>query len=109
MFLIRRALVLAALAAPMAALAATPRDAPAGTILVTCTNPASGATWQLRIDLWHATVDANPAEIGAHEISWHDAKEGGNDTLDRRSGALTIIVASSTGGFIREDRCRLPP
>ncbi len=77
--------------------------------LITCTNPASGATWQISIDYDRATVDANPARVSDAEISWHDAKDGGNYTLDRHSGALTVIVASSTGGYFLHDHCRLPP
>lgn len=76
---------------------------------ITCTNPASGATWRIRIDYDRARVDSNPARIGETEISWHDAKDGGNYTLDRRSGRLTVIMASSTGGYFLHDRCRLPP
>ena len=76
---------------------------------ITCTNPASGATWQISIDYDRATVDANPARISDAEISWRDAKDRWNYTLDRRSGALTVIVASSTGGYFLHDHCRLPP
>jgi hypothetical protein len=76
---------------------------------VTCTNPYSGATWQISIDFDRATVDANPARVSEVEISWHDAKDGGNYTLDRRSGNLTVVVASSTGGYFLHDHCRLPP
>jgi len=52
-------------------------------------------------------VDANPAQISDAKIWWHDAKDGGNYTLDRKSGDLTVIVASSTGGYFIYDRCRL--
>jgi hypothetical protein len=74
---------------------------------VTCTNPASGAQWQITIDYDKATVDANPAHIGTTEISWHDAKDGGNYTLDRSSGKLTVVIASSTGGYFLYDQCQL--
>lgn len=77
--------------------------------VITCTNPASGATWQISIDYDRATVDANPASISDAEISWRDAKDRWNYTLDRRSGALTVIVASSTGGYFLHDHCQLPP
>ena len=102
---------LAAAIAALTCVAAAPIDgqprqnAPA----ITCTNPASGATWQISIDLDRATVDANPARISDAEISWRDAKDGDNYTLDRRSGELTVIVASSTGGYFLHDHCRLPP
>jgi hypothetical protein len=76
---------------------------------ITCTNPASGATWQISIDFDRATVDANPARVSDDEISWRDAKDGWHYTLDRHSGALTVTVASSTGGYFLHDHCRLPP
>jgi hypothetical protein len=79
----------------------------AGDTAITCTNPASGASWQIRIDYDRVTVDANPAHISDTKISWHDAKDGGNYTLDRASGNLTVIVASSTGGYFLYDRCEL--
>jgi hypothetical protein len=74
---------------------------------ITCTNPASGTSWQITIDYRNATVDANPAAITATAISWFDPKDGGNYTLDRKSGALTASVASSTGGYFRHGRCTL--
>ena len=54
-------------------------------------------------------MDSNPARISDAKISWHDAKDGGNYTLDRNSGKLTVIVASSTGGYFLYDHCRLKP
>jgi hypothetical protein len=77
--------------------------------VIACTNPANGWTWQISIDYDRATVDANPAQVSEAEISWHDARDGGNYTLDRRSGELTVIVASSTGGYFLHDHCGLPP
>jgi hypothetical protein len=74
---------------------------------ITCTNPASGATWQIRIDYDRNTVDSNRARIGAGEITWHDANDNGNYTLDRKTGNLTSIVASSTGGAFFYARCKL--
>jgi len=76
-------------------------------ISVTSTNPHSGVTWQIRIDYDHGTVDANPARISDSEISWRDRADGANYTLDRKSGNLTVIIASSTGGFFLHDRCKL--
>jgi hypothetical protein len=95
---------IAALALGMA-VAAVAGD-PHGESAITCTNPASGASWQIRIDYDRSTVDSNPAKIGDTKISWHDAADGGNYTLDRKSGNLTVIVASSTGGYFLYDRCR---
>lgn len=74
---------------------------------VTCTNPASGAHWQIRIDYERSTVDSYPASITEAKISWRDASDGGNYTLDRKSGNLTVVIASSTGGYFLFDRCKL--
>jgi hypothetical protein len=93
-------------AAGLAAIAVS-GEAQHGETAITCTNPVSGTSWQIRIDYDQSTVDSNPARIRDATISWHDAKDGGNYTLDRRSGNLTVIVASSTGGSFLYDRCRL--
>jgi len=74
---------------------------------VTCTNPASGAQWQIRVDYERRTVDSYPARISEASISWRDASDGGNYTLDRKSGNLTVVIASSTGGYFLYDRCKL--
>ena len=74
---------------------------------VTCVNPASGAHWQIRIDYDRRTVDSNSASISAGEISWRDASDGDNYTLDRRSGELTMVAASSTGGYFLHHHCDL--
>jgi hypothetical protein len=95
----------AALAAGAVWSAAPAARAEARPVAITCTNPSSGAHWQIAIDYEGRTVDANPARISEREISWHDAKDGGNYTLDRKSGALTVIVASSTGGYFLHDQC----
>jgi hypothetical protein len=99
------------LAAGIASLAAgsptTGGAAQAPETAITCTNPASGASWQIAIDFDKGTVDANPAKITGAKISWFDPSDGGNYTLDRKSGDLTAIVASSTGGYFRHGRCSL--
>jgi hypothetical protein len=74
---------------------------------MTCTNPASGAKWQIRVDYDRKTVDSNQARIGEAEITWHDVNDNGNYTLDRKTGNLTMIVASSTGGAFFYARCGL--
>jgi len=102
----RQAAGLAALAASVAFSAASFGAGPDGATL-TCTNAASGASWQIRIDYGKATVDSYPARIGDAKISWHDAADGGNYTLDRASGNLTAVVASSTGGYFLHHHCRL--
>jgi hypothetical protein len=76
-------------------------------IAITCSNPVGGASWQIRIDYRKATVDSHPATITGAEVSWFDPKDGGNYTLDRKSGGLTATVASSTGGYFRRGRCSL--
>jgi hypothetical protein len=78
-----------------------------GETAITCANPASGATWRIRIDYDNRAVDSNPARISDTQISWYDATDGGNYTLDRKSGKLTVIVASSTGGYFIHDSCSL--
>jgi hypothetical protein len=103
---------LAALAISMAALAindtAQGGETPiSGETPITCTNPVSGASWQIKIDYDKRTVDSNPASISDVEISWHDPADGGNYTLDRESGKLTVIIASSTAGHFLYDQCRL--
>jgi hypothetical protein len=102
--------VLAAAIAGLAAGLAVPTsngDAQEIATAITCTNPASGVSWQIMIDYRKATVDSNPAKIKEAEISWFDPKDGGNYTLDRKSGNLTASVASSTGGYFRHGRCSL--
>ena len=82
-------------------------EAPAGEVAVTCTNPFSGASWRIAIDYDRGTVDSNPARISEGEFSWRDAKDGWNNTLDRKSGKLTVILASATGGNFLYDHCSL--
>jgi hypothetical protein len=77
-----------------------------GEALITCTNQSSGATWQVKVDYDHATADSYPARISDTQISWKDASDGGNYTLDRKSGELTVIFASSTGGYFLHHRCK---
>jgi hypothetical protein len=109
--LVRLEVLTRSLAAGIAALAVSTAvcavETQHGETAITCTNPVSGATWQIRIDYDRGTVDSNPARISDATISWHDATDGGNYTLDRKSGNLTVIVASSTGGFFLYDRCKL--
>jgi hypothetical protein len=82
-------------------------DAQESKTAITCTNPTSGTSWQIAIDFDRATVDSNQAEITDAKIAWFDPADGSNYTLDRKSGALTAIVASSTGGYFRHGRCSL--
>jgi hypothetical protein len=96
----------AALAAGLAVVAIAAEAQPS-VAAITCTNPASGASWLISIDYDKSTVDSNPARISDAKISWRSAQDLGNYTLDRKSGDLTVIVASSTGGYFLYDHCRL--
>ena len=107
MFLTQPLMAAVAASAAFIVVPAISAQAQSGATAVTCTNPASGASWVIRIDYDNRTVDTNPARISEAQISWHDARDGGNYTLDRTSGELTVIVASSTGGYFVHDRCRL--
>ncbi|HEX3936011.1 MAG TPA: hypothetical protein VHX43_00775 [Xanthobacteraceae bacterium] len=82
------------------------QEAQHGEKAIICTNPASGANWQIKVDYDRRTVDSHPADIGDAQISWHTA-DGENYALDRRSGHLTVTVASSTGGYFLHDQCKL--
>lgn len=74
-------------------------------VVLTCTNLVSRASWNISIDFQAGTVDSNPARISRTTISWRDPAHGGRYTLDRNSGNLTVVVASSTGGYFVHDRC----
>jgi hypothetical protein len=71
-----------------------------------CTNPASGASWDIKVDFARNFVDAFPADISERWISWHDTAHGGLYDLDRTTGELTVRFASSTGGYFLYDKCR---
>jgi hypothetical protein len=73
---------------------------------ITCTNPYSGATWQINVDYDRGTVDSAPAQISDATISWQ-AENGWKYSLDRKSGKLTVTLASSTGGNFLYDQCKL--
>ncbi len=96
--------LLAAIAVLTTCAAAAGQSQPRAPV-ITCTNPVSGWTWQINIDYDQATVDSNPARVSDAEISWRDAKDGGNYTLDRHTGNLTVIVPSSTGGYFLHHHC----
>ena len=76
-----------------------------GAKLITCTNPFSGVSWQVKIDYDRRMADSNPARIDETSISWRDSSDGRNYSLDRKSGKLTVVVASATGGNFLYDRC----
>ena len=70
-----------------------------------CTNPASGASWPIVVDLDHGRVDSLAATITDKWISWHDPKQGFFD-LERATGKLQFRNASSTGGYFLHYTCR---
>lgn len=78
----------------------------AATTTFHCMNTASGATWDVTVDYDRATVDSFPAKITSGKISWADTKGGGTYSLDRKSGALTLAMASSMGGNLWFHKCR---
>ncbi len=97
------------LAAAAAALAAGMPASPAfgatqPEMILLCTNLVSGTSWQIKINFQASTVDSSPARIRRTTISWRGT-DGGNYTLDRQSGKLTVIFPSSTGGYFLHDRC----
>jgi hypothetical protein len=96
-----------ALTPGFAALPMSGAQAQRGMTAVTCTNPVSGASWQITIDYDQNTVDSNPASISDANISWRDGKNGWRYSLDRKSGNLTVTLASATGGNFLYDRCKL--
>lgn len=70
-----------------------------------CTNPKSGTAWEVKLDYDRGTADSFPAEITESQIAWHDTLHGGYYYLDRASGALTFLNASSTGGYATHHTC----
>ena len=89
-----------------AAVGVSGADAQSGTTAMTCTNPASGATWQIHIDYDRHMVDSSPAVINDAAIEWQE-NNGWKYSLDRKSGKLTVVLASSTGGNFLYDQCKL--
>ena len=100
-----------AIATAISALALSAVFAPSGVraengqIAITCTNPYSGASWQIHIDYNRSTVDSAPARISDATIFWQ-AENGWKYLLDRKSGKLTVTLASSTGGNFLYDQCK---
>ena len=82
------------------------RSYAAGEQEIVCVNPYSGASWKIKVNYDRATVDDNPARISDSEIAWRDARDGWNYRLNRRTGDLTVTLASATGGNFLYDRCQ---
>ena len=88
------------------ALAALGTPAGAAATKFQCQNSTSGASWTVQVDDQKRTVDGTPAEISANHITWRDAATGGSYDLDRKSGDLTFVNASSMGGYMLFHRCQ---
>ena len=95
----------AAAVVTVGSLAASPA-VPAAVLDFQCVNAASGASWMVSVDDQKRTVDGTPADITASRISWRDPASGGLYDLDRKSGALTFVNPSSTGGYMLFHRCQ---
>jgi hypothetical protein len=79
--------------------------ADSGSLHLRCTNPVSGTTWPVVVDLDHRLVDSLPATISDKWVSWHDPKQGFFD-FERATGKLEFRNASSTGGYFLHFECR---
>jgi len=87
-------------------LSSVPIIAHADEIVLACTNPSSGTTWEMKVDLVKRTVDSYPADISDRSITWQDTRRGGIYEYDRISGNMTMRGPSSTGGYFLYYRCR---
>ena len=99
------AAAIAALAVGMAGPAMS--GEPHGETAITCTNPASGATWQIRIDYDRSTVDSYPAHISDAEISWRDDEWRELHGLTANREILRSCSRRATGGYFLHHRCKL--
>jgi hypothetical protein len=79
--------------------------APPGILHLRCTNPASGVSWPIVVDLDHGLVDSLSATITDKWITWRDPKQGFFD-FERDTGKLQFRNASSTGGYFLYYTCR---
>jgi hypothetical protein len=83
------------------------RGARPAAVIYRCTNLYSHFSWDIPIDYAQSTADAFPARITADEVSWHDTVHGGYYSLDRATGQLTVLFASSMGGYALHHSCRM--
>ena len=93
-------------AAAISSAACGSNSAHAAAITFQCTNPKSGTAFEVKVDYDRRTANSFPAEITESQIAWHDTLHGGSYYLDRASGALTFLNASSTGGYATHHTCR---
>lgn len=83
-----------------------PSLAHADVTTLVCTNLSSGATWDMKIDSDHHTVDSLPADIGDQRVTWEDTQQNHIYEYDRASGNLTMRGPSSMGGYFLYYHCR---
>jgi hypothetical protein len=100
-----RRLLAAAATALLLAPSGFGRAAETGTFHLRCTNPASGTSWPIVVDLPRQQVDSRAATITDQWISWADPQQGVYD-LNRATGSLRFRNASSTGGYYLFYTCR---
>src|SRR5262249_2949479 len=94
----RRSLASGIAAAALLVTAGGGPAAAAGLPRLRCTNPYSGASWPIVVDLDRGRVDSLAATITLAWISWRDPGRGFFD-LERATGKLQLRNASSTGGY----------
>ena len=63
-----------------------------------CTNAASGAAWDIAIDLDNKRVDDQPAEIDAKSINWRDPATE-SDQLNRPPGLCACATRRVRAGI----------
>jgi hypothetical protein len=90
-------------------LSAAPISVRANETILTCTNPSSGTTWDLKVDFDRHRVDSFPAEITDQWITWQDAPRQGIFEFNRVSGDMTMRGPSSMGGYFLFYHCRAHP
>ena len=89
----------------MLGLIVLPSLASADAKTLVCTNPSSGAMWNMTIDFDRSTVDSFPATIGDRWITWENTEQNHIYEYERSSGKLTMRGPSSMGGYFLYYRC----
>ena len=87
-------------------LSGVPMTARASQMILTCTNPSSGTTWDLKVDFDRRMVNSFPASIDDRTITWEDAQRGDIYEFDRASGDMNMRGTSAMGGYFLSYRCR---
>lgn len=82
-----------------------PTLAQASVTTLVCTNPSSGATWNVKVDFDRRTADSFPADFSDQWITWEDTQRNNVYEYERASGNLTMRGPSSMGGYFLYYRC----